>query len=274
MKKKEELKAPERPLWLTGTGYTIVVSKDAEGLKKSLLHNSSQTLQVTNVDEAELAKHQRDEINKVLIDVEKTRALVKKPVLDKGKEIDQVASTFTMDLTSEKLRLDKLIGNFTLEQEKIRREAADRAMREAAERERLQREAEEAEAKAERMRLGAEQAAAEAENRRERQAAELAAKAAEAEQARAYDLSHASGVAGMAAHEASMVVMDNAKVRGTSVVVDFEVESLTRLYAAMPHLVELTARRRDILNFLAQQKASGVPVGLPGLKIVERVSVR
>lgn len=274
MKKKEELKAPENPIWLQGTGYEVCLSEKAERLKTSLITASSMVGAVTDAVSAELAKGRRDDINKLLIEVEKVRRIVKQPVLDKGKEIDQVASTFTMDLTVEKLRLDKLIGNFAMAQEQIRREAADRAMREAAERERLQRQAEEVEQRAERLRLGAEQAAAEAESRKERQAAEQARLQAEAEQVRASDLAHASGLAGMAAHSASMVVLDNQRTKGTSIVLDFEVQNIHLVYGAAPHLVELTAKRRDILTHLNAQRENGLTPSLPGLKIVERAQVR
>ena len=274
MPSKKEIITDEKPLWLTGNGYTVVVSKDAEALKKKLIKDASVITQVTDTQEAEQAKAQRDDINNVLIDVEKTRKLVKQPVLDKGKEIDQTASNFTHDLTVEKLRLDKLIGDFAMEQEKIRREAAERAAREAAEAQRIQREAEEAEARAERLRLGAEQAAAEAENRKQRQAAEAAAQLAAEEARKAQQLSAQSASHGMQAHHASVAVMDAAKPRGTSIVIDYVVTNEHLLYRAAPHLVELTPKRRDILQFLNSQKEQGLVPALPGLQVTQRASIR
>ena len=272
--KSKELKAPENPLWLKGDGYTVMVSKEAEKLKTSLLTQSKAFTRIDDSDSAGLTKGMRDDINKMLIDVEKVRKLVKEPVIAKGREIDQIAQNFTMELGAEKARLDTLLGAYTIQQEAIRREAQERAMKEAAEAARLQREQEEAEARAERLRLGAEQAAAEAESRKEQAAARAAQEAAAAEQRRADDLARQAGASGMAAHHASIQVMDAARTKGTSVVLDYTVEDIERLHQVMPHLVELTPRRRDILSFLNQQKESGVPVGLPGLKVVEVARVR
>jgi len=272
--KKKEVITEEKPLWLTGTGYTVVVSKDAETLKKKLIAAAKVVVGVSSTEVAELAKGHRDAINRVLIDVEKVRKQIKQPVLDKGKEIDRTAEYFTQDLNAEKFRLDKLIGDFALAQEKIRREAAERAAAQTAEAARLQREQEEAEARAERLRLGAEQAAAEAESRKERMAAEAAAKQAEAEAAKAMDLSYAAGAAGMAAHQSSLVVMDTAKVRGTSVAYDYEVTDLRLLYMSLPYLVELTPKRREILTLLSQQREKGLIPALPGLKIKEIPRIR
>ena len=271
---KEEVIAQENPLFLSGNGYVVSISKTAEKAKTALLASSCLIQKVDCNEDALQAKAERDNLNKMLIDVEKVRKLVKQPVLDKGKEIDQTASNFTHDLTVEKLRLDKLIGDFAMEQEKIRREAAERAAREAAEAQRKQREAEEAEARAERLRLGAEQAAAEAESRKQRQAAEAAAQLAAEEARKAQQLAAQAGAHGMQAHQASIVVMDNPKVKGASVVLDYEVTNLHLLYQAAPHLVELTPKRRDILQFLNSQKEQGLTPSLPGLQVTQRASIR
>lgn len=273
--KKELQKPQENLIYLTGGGYEVVVPKTSEKIKKDLLAGSLEITEVSSVASAALAKDQRDKINRVLIDTEKMRKAIKDPVKRKGEEIDATVEKFTHELELEKKRIDTLIGVYAMQQEKIRREAADRAMREAAERERLQRDSEEAEQRAERLRLGAEQAAAEAESRKERQAAELAAKAAEAEQVRAADLACASGAAAMAAHSASLQVMDSVRTKGTSVVVDYELLDVHALYQGAPHLVELTPKRRDILAFLNRQREMGFSnIGVPGLKVVERVSIR
>lgn len=274
MSKKQELKAPENPIWLDGSGYKVCLSKQAEKVKAELLESSSRILSVSDPDSALIAKAQRDDINKMLIDVEKVRKLVKQPVIDKGKEIDQTAANFTEELTEEKNRLDSMIGAFAMAQEKIRREAAERAQREAAEALRKQQEAEEAERKAHELRMRAAQSAADAETARERMLADQARQKAEEEQRKADALARQAGQSFMGAHQASLTVMDNPKTKGTSVVLDYEVQDIQRVYECAPHLVELTPKRRDILAFLNGQKLQGLPVGLPGLKIVEKAAIR
>ncbi len=287
--KAKQTEAIENPMWLQGPLPTVSISKSAEKLKKDLLAESTKAFRgaITHPDLAIGMKAMRDEINKVLIDVEKTRAAIKKPVLDKGREIDQCASTFTMDLTVEKLRLEKLLGDFARKQEEIRQAAAEQARKQQEEADRLLREQQRKEEeqrlaaeRAERLRIGAEQAAAEAETKKERMAAQRAQEEADRVQAEAdgkqkeaFDLSLQQGQAEMSAYRTGLVVADS-QVKGVRPTLDFEVLDVNALYRVAPELVELTPKRRDILARLKAQQECGLGIGIAGIRVVERMVVR
>jgi hypothetical protein len=54
---------------------------------------------------------------------------------------------------------------------------------------------------------------------------------------------------------------------------DFEVEDIRKLYEIAPMLVEVLPRRAAILAELKRMRDAGHVVGLPGIRVVEKLKV-
>lgn len=272
-KKKLEL-SPRTPLYLEGDGWKIAISKDAEAIKEGLLESAKGIVSVTSQMEALSARNQRDDINKMLVDVEKYRKIVKEPVLQKGREIDQCASSFTMDLTAEKLRIDKLLGDFARAEEEKRQAAAQEAKRLAEEADRIEAERIRKEEEAEAAAVMAERARDEAESKAEQRDASKAQKEAQRIADEAERLRIQQEATQRQSYCSTQLATAEPMKGSAKPVLDFVVRSLEELFRAAPDMVELTPRRREILNRLKAQQEMGLPVGIPGIEVVENWRVR
>lgn len=274
MKSKAALQTNQAPIYLEGELPKVWIGKDAITLKAEMLESAKEITAVTNPSQALSARNQRDDINSMLIDMEKYRKLVKEPVLKKGKEIDQTASSFTMDLTDQKLRLDKMLGDYARAEEEKKQAAAREAQRLADEAIRLEQERIFKEQAAERARLGAERAAEEAETAKERREAQKAQQEAERREQEAEALRQQQEEAQRQSSKSSMIATAPRMAGAAKPVIDFDVENIHLLYQSAPELVELTPRRREVMARLKAQQDSGLPIGIPGLRIREEWKVR
>lgn len=192
--------------------------------------------------------------------VEDDRQLVKKPVLDLGRQIDGTAQTFLSDVNSEVVRLKGLLSSYEIEQRKkaeAERQRQIEQQRKAQEAERVRlveldrqrRETEEAARKAQ-------QASTPQEATRALQAAVVAEEKAEA----------------LAAPVAQPVFTAPVVHRAEGAVVQerwtFDLVDIHALYAARPDLVQLTPRTSVILTAIR----AGL-LEIPGINIRKEINV-
>ena len=129
-------------LILAGDGYQLTIAPEAFALRERALTKAANITAVTSHDESYEAGHRVKEIAALRNLVERSRKLVKEPVLEVGRRIDQAAKDFLADLTAEEGRIKQLIESHAyrlaeerrIAEEAERRAAAEaRAAREAAE---------------------------------------------------------------------------------------------------------------------------------------------
>lgn len=193
--------------------------------------------------------------------IEEARKAIKVPLLDRCRQIDQLAANLTQQIELESGRLGAAISVFQNEQrrqaEEARRKAWEeeqRIKREAAERERA------AQAEAAKLQAQADSKTAE----KLRQKAEAEAKAREERLARDIAATRESAVATVAPK------LDGISGRKKYA---YEVTDLVALYEAMPALVKLSPNDAAIKGHLKQLRPDQT---LPGLKwwIEHGVAVR
>jgi len=178
----------------------IALMPQAEKLRNVLLNQARTVESITDGFEADCAADVLKNISAAVKEMEATRKEVKAPVLELGRRIDAVAKGWLSDLEAEKKRINRSLGDYQAEQDRIRREA-ERKEREAQEK--AWREAEKA------LEKGDEKAAAEATQK----IAESSAKVSES------------------AHRP-----EGVSVRTSY---KFEVEDIDALFKAAPHLCEI-----------------------------------
>lgn len=249
-------------LILTGEGYGLAVSPEAERVKADILSASSAITTVASAEEAQAAKATLRKLADFRLSLEKSRKAVKEPVIRLGKSIDKMAAEFGADVSAEEARVSGIIAAYAAEIERKRREAEAEARRQAMEAERLRQEEErkrrEAEAAAQAAKrtfadVAAEIAAKEEAERIERERIEAERKAAQ-----------------------SAMIATTATVAGAKTVLDYEVTDIRALYVACPELVELTPKRREILAHLKALQERNLPISIPGLMVreVTKISAR
>lgn len=233
---------------LTGDGFGLTANRAAIELRETLLDRADEVQACTEVAQVAPIRDIIRDLASFRNRLEESRKAVKAPLLELGKKIDDAAKSFGGDAAAEEKRLTGLVTTFAAEEERKRREAAEVARREAEARARAA--AEEA------RRIAAE----EARTLREKQAQEAAKLAAEQAAARA-----------AAAEEAARFTAP--AISGVKAELDFEVDDLRLLYEVAPMLVELTPKRASILAELKRLRDSGHVVGLPGIRVVEKLKV-
>jgi len=251
------------------------IPADSETQRNELVLQAREHRSVTTSADQNSVVETARTIRTCLRDVEDARTLLKKPLLDAGRQIDALAKDFVAPLTGELIRLEKLVTDF--QQAEARRVAAEEAARaaeiarlererlaiERAERERAERARQEAD-RLERERLAAEAAAAAASQRdrtAKQRAAALAAEkirqdalaaeqAARAEAARAALEAEEAARAAEAARQSVIVspLPEANKSGGASTrkVMRWEVTDLRALYAARPELCTIEAKASAI----------------------------
>lgn len=234
----------KQSLILSGDGWSINASPEAEKNKLALLKSASAVKVVNDNDTLEVARECLSGLASFARELEATRKAVKEPVLLLGKKIDAVAQKFGREIEDEVARVKRLIGDYNLEQDRIRREAEAQAAALRAEAERKEREAEAA---------------------RQKQNALATAKASKLEVQAETKLEQARSFEAQATA---------SKVVGASVVWDFEVTDIDALYHERPDLVELFPKRRNILDALKVLEMKGGPVAIHGIRVFQKSQVR
>jgi hypothetical protein len=283
-------------LAILGDGYTIQITPEAEAQKATIIEASRRIIAVTDQDSCDIAQSRLKALAAVRIAVDKSREMVKRPVLELGRTIDGIARDFAAEVVAEETRLDQLIKDFAREQQRIAREA-----REAAERERQRIEREEHEAKmaamkaeqeAERQRMEAERQrheaemarlraerskdeAAEAEaRRREQEAAQAQREAAERAEAARVAAEQAAADARRQEEAARAAVVTPAIPQGVKEEIDFEVTDIHVFAEKFPQLVTITPKRADILAALKKSfLKKGTLPAVPGLRVFQNLKV-
>ncbi|MDB6080481.1 MAG: hypothetical protein JWO82_4228 [Akkermansiaceae bacterium] len=260
--------APEEqpPLILTGDGYALTITPEAEKMKAILLKCAEGIQIVDNDDGATWASDEVKNLARMRNLVEKSRKLAKEPVLRIGGDIDARAKEFVADIEKHEMRLKGLLGDYATRVEEKRKAAIAEERRLAAE--------------AEAARIAEEKAAADAE------AARLAALAAtevvvsdddEIEAAEAYDRqvaaeAEAARLQNVRAERETVLVAATPATRtrpteGVKFAPDFEVTDIHALLEHNVSLVELTPRRSKILDAIKLGMKGDTPPTIPGLKI-------
>jgi hypothetical protein len=282
-------------LAILGDGYTIQITPEAEQQKKTIVEASRRIIAVTDQDSCDIAQSRLKALATVRIAVDKSREMVKRPVLELGRTIDGIAREFAAEIVAEETRLDQLIKEFAREQQRIAREAREAAERERQriEREeherkmealRAEQEAEQQRMEAERQRHEAEMArlraarqqdeAAEAEARRREQEAAQAQREA-AERAEAARLAAERAAAEAQAQQQAAVAIAPAMPQGVKEEIDFEVLNIIEFAGKFPQLVTITPKRADILAALKKSFAkNGKLPEVAGLRVFQNLKVK
>lgn len=232
---------------MTGEGYGLTIDEQAEEKKNELLKRASAITAVSDRDQAAGAQFEIRLLADMRNHVERSRKEVKKPVLEIGRKIDEMAKDFAADVMKEESRLVKLVGDFAAEVERRRREAEAEERRKFEEAARAKREAEEAARRAEedssiKTAIAAKQAA------RERMKMEAARM------------------------KQSEVVTRERTPDGVKFVDDFEVEDIDALYRAHPECVRLTPLTSQIKMLIRESREAGSPE-IPGIRIFQKSKV-
>ena len=282
-------------LAILGDGYTIQITPEAEAQKATIIEASRRIIAVTDQDSCDIAQSRLKALAAVRIAVDKSREMVKRPVLELGRQIDGIARDFAAEVVAEETRLDQLIKDFAREQQRIAREAREAAERERQRIERAEHEAKmaamKAEQEAERQRMEAERQRHEAEMARLRaerskdEAAEAEARRREQEAAQAQreaaERAEAARVAAEQAEaEARRQFTANATLatpaipQGVKEEIDFEVTDILVFAERFPQLVTITPKRADILAALKKSFLNkGTLPAVPGLRVFQNLKV-
>ena len=278
---------------LTGPGYGLVIPPEAEALKSELLAASATVVAVTSNNESDSARVHIGKLADMRIAVEKSRKMVKEPVLELGSRIDAAAKNFCGAVADEETRLKGLVTSYAAKVERERQEAIRK--QQDAERERIRlelleetrRKAAEAEANriAEEKRKAEEAAEAAlwdaADQATKKATAEEAAKLAELEEANRKQIALDALTANTAAEEVSAKVLEAALAaktakgpEGVSWNYDYQVSDINQLFRVHPELCDLTVKRAAVLAEIREQAKDGGEPVIPGLTIIRTAKVR
>lgn len=128
---------------LAGNGYELTIAPEAMALRERALNKAAEIETVANADESYIAGHRVRELAALRNVVERSRKMVKEPVLEVGRKIDQAAKDFLADVLAEENRIKALVEDHARQVAEARR-VAEEAERKAAAEARAAREAAEA----------------------------------------------------------------------------------------------------------------------------------
>lgn len=219
----------QNAMTLTGLGTPQVeLTTEATEARDGLLREASKFRTVEDQIDADSAAAVLRDMQAFLRTIEAGRTSVKKPVLDVGRQIDDVARRLVARVKDESDRISRLLGSYQAEQRRLAEEQV------RAERRRLE---EEARKQA--------QAIAAAESEEEEQQAKEEAQRAIAER------------------QAALAEVTTPKIDGTSVRQPwcFEVVDIQTLYKAAPHLCTIVPNNAAIRAVIKSNQ------DIPGLRI-------
>lgn len=262
------------PFTLTGE-YSLALAPDAEARRAELLDAAKLVAdKIKTPLEYAAARNARESLAAARISIEKTRVEVKQPILDKGAEIDGTAKLFVAPIKDEEARLKRAMDDYAAEQRRIEQERLEKARAEAKaaedarlEAERKQREAEEAERRAQIARDNAETLA---QNKKAAAAEDAARKQREESEAAQRQQQEAA----RQAQQTAAVAVNTFVPSGAKEVLDYEVTDIRQLLDTNPALVDLTPRRKLILEKINALNKAGLPLFLPGIKIISTTTTR
>jgi hypothetical protein len=224
----------ETAMILTGEGYALTITTEAEQNKRDLLAASAEVCAVTTNDEsADAAYHMRG-LAQMRILVDKSRKAIKEPVIRIGKLIDQAAKDFMLEIDVEESRIRTLIGDHATEVARLARIKLEE----------------------ERLAFDAARLARDAANAAQ-DAAETTGRLSDIVAAKQADQARQDALA--ARLEASSELVAAKVADGVRFVWDFEVTSMDTLSACAPDLVKMEPRRREILNMLSAYETDNDP---------------
>lgn len=229
-------------LILSGEGYALTITPEAEIQKAKLLDVARSVVYVRDNDESADAAHRMRSLAAMRIAVDKSRKEIKEPVIRIGKLIDATAKNFLLEIEDEETRIRGLIGDHAnevawlaaikAEEERIAFDIA-RAAREAAE---------------------AAQDAADASGK----ISDVIA-ARQAEQERQDTLA--------ARQDASSDLAATKVADGVRFAWDFDVISPTNVFRAAPELVNIEVKRSAVLAWFRELEAADVDVASTALLV-------
>lgn len=287
-------------LAILGDGYQITITPEAEKQKATILTAARAVVAVTDTDSCDIAQSRLRSLASVRTAVESSRKIVKAPVIDLGKRIDNIAADFVADVVAEEARLSGLVTEYAREQQRIKREAELAAEQE---RQRVERERHEAEmavqreaARIERDRQAAEKAAHEAEiaqlkaeaaqSEEGQQAARVAQERALAAQREAEARAEAARRQAEADAAAAREREEAARIAAAAVIaapapagvreeIDFEVEDILAFVAKFPQLCRIEVKRADVLAALKKSfERNGKLPEVAGLRVFQNLKIK
>lgn len=258
-------------LALTGMDTAkLTVSGDFIRDRDEVLESAAAILEVT--DEASQAEAVRilSKLRGLRLEVSGTKDKVKRPIIDLGKKIEEIAKTAIGIVPEEEDRIKKAVGDY---QEKLRAEAARIEAERLAEERRQREEAEAAQREIERKQKEAEEALQRAESLKTAEAREKANKAAQEAADEAERLQFEADAEAHEAEQANVVteIQVAAPIGGMKAdeVDDFEVLDVVALVKAYPGLCTIEPKRRLILEAIANGQTD-----LPGVRIFKRQQIK
>lgn len=94
------------------SSLTVSAVSEAGAIRAAALERAALIGKVTNPEEQSQAVEAQKAIKRVLKLAEDSRKLIKEPILDFGRKIDDTAKKFSEDLKAEDLRLAKIVGDY------------------------------------------------------------------------------------------------------------------------------------------------------------------
>lgn len=263
-------------LILAGEGYNLSIAPEAEAEKAALLKNSALLVTVADELSSNAAAAQLKLLSSMRNMVEKSRNTVKAPVLRVGKDIDAKAAEFVAEITAEENRLKKLQGAYgemvIAERNRILAELRAKEAAEAKARYEAEMEAKRKADEAEKARRDAEAAEWDAVTPEEE--AEAKRKVLAAEEARRKVLAAEETEAARLAAQAEPTTFVPVAPRGVKMVADYELTDIDALYRHNAGLVNMTERRKEILEAIARGMIGDAPPQIPGLRVFMKAQVR
>jgi hypothetical protein len=297
-----QLANSQNVLAILGDGYSIAITPDAIAIRDGVVNEAKKIIAVTDAASCETAQSRIKSLAELRIGAEKSREIVKRPVIALGKEIDGIAKDYTAEVHVQEARLSGLVNEYAREQQRIQREAQLAAERE---RQRIERERHEAAVAAQQEQMRIERERMEAERKtHEAEMARLRAEAAQSDEAQAvarqkqeaalaeqrateYRLRAAQATAEaeayaarqreQAAAQAARIAAEAATATpaGVSEQVDFEVIDVHAFAVKFPQLVTFIPKRAEILAALKKSYAkNGKLPEVPGLRVFQNLRVR
>jgi hypothetical protein len=269
---------PDTQLSVAGLSeYTVALSEAAAAQRQELLENAGLIINISSEEEQREAVAAAANLKAFSSGLEKCRKVIKDPLLRAGELLDKTAKAATANVDKECKRIEGLLSDWHKAQQQKREEAL-REQQRIAEAARLERERKEKEEAArlkeiEDRRLAAEEAAKNAKSKKDREAAaaeaaRLAEQQEEEQFAKSFETPEPEPVF---TAPPEVVKPSGAQVKP---VIKFEVVDIKALYAAYPHLVELTPKVAQI-NYLLATPETDIH-SIPGIRAWEDtvVSVR
>ncbi len=214
-------------LILSGEGYALTITPEAEIQKAKLLDVARAVQHVRSNDESADAAHGMRSLAAMRIAVDKSRKEIKEPVLRIGKLIDTTAKNFLAEIEDEEIRIRGLIGDHANEVARIAAIKADQ----------------------ERMAFAiarAARAAAEA----AQDVAEASGKIGDVIAAKQAEQERQATLA--ARHDASSDLAATKVADGVRFAWDFEVEDIESVFKSAPDFVKLEIKRSAVLGWFRE----------------------